>query len=238
MTRYVEDTYAKIAQAYTDEFFSDTSDLPLINHLVEKLKAGSKVLDIGSGPGQFSRFLSDKGFAVDGIDNSSEMLSIARAKAPGITFTKMDMRSLSFPDECFDGILAAYSIIHIPTDELGGVLAEIRRVLKTGGYAMFIVQKGEADQVLDEPLAKGEKIFMNFFNTERLNDLLADAGFEIVKQGTNKQASEEVMSSEVIYTLVAHARPTKAFTDVVGALIGTPPVNNEELVKHNQQRNN
>jgi len=228
MTKYVEDTYAKIAQAYADEFFSDTSDLPSINQLVEKLEAGAKVLDIGSGPGQFAKFLNDKGFAVEGIDNSDEMLSIAKAKVPDVTFTKMDMRSLSFPDSCFDGVLAAYAIIHIPTDELDGVFAEMKRVLKPDGYILFIVQQGEADQVLDEPLVKGEKIFVNFFNTERLNALLAEAGFEIINQDIKTQPSED-LSSEVIYTLAAHAKPTKAFTDVVDAMAHTPPISNEEL---------
>ncbi len=203
MTPYVEDTYAKIAQAYTDEFFDDKADLPFVDKLVSVLSQGARILDIGSGPGQFSKYLTEKGFKVEGIDVSDEMLVIARSKVPEVGFAKMDMRKLEFADHAFDGILAAYSIIHIPTPELPGVLAEMKRVLKPGGYALFIVQEGEADQVVDEPLAEGEKVFMNFFSTGRLNDLLTSAGLKIIEQRIGEQTSEEVLSSKVIFTLAS-----------------------------------
>jgi ubiquinone/menaquinone biosynthesis C-methylase UbiE len=202
MTKYVEDIYAKIAQAYTDEFFDDKADLPFVDILAGALPRGAKVLDIGCGPGQFSNYLTEKGFAVEGVDVSDEMLAIARAKVPDVSFKKMDMRKLTFADHTFDGILAAYSVIHIPTPELPSVLSEMKRILKPGGCALFIVQEGEADQIVDEPLAKGEKVFMNFFSKERLNHLLTSTGFEIIEQGVGEQTSEEVLSSKIIFTLV------------------------------------
>ena len=203
MTKFVEDTYANIAQVYSDKFFDDVTDLPLVNLLAEALSFGSKVLDLGCGPGQFSKYLSEKGFRVEGVDNSGEMLTIANKKVPGIAFRKMDMRHLDYADETFDAILAAYSIIHIPTEELETVCREIRRVLKHSGYALFITQQGKPDQVLDEPLAPGEKIFMNFFTKERIETLLAANGFELVAQKSIHQNGSEVLSNTVIGTLAA-----------------------------------
>lgn len=205
MTRFVEDTYAKTAQAYAKEFFGDRPELRFINLLIKNLKQGSKILDLGSGPGQFAKYLSKKGFTVEGIDSSDEMLAIARARVPAVPFTKMDMRELSFTDHEFDAVLAAYSIIHIPTAELSGVLAEIKRVLKADGYALFIVQQGKPDQLLDVPWAKGEKIFVNFFTKTRISDLLLQAGFSIIQQDTAEQASKEVLSSSIVIALVKPA---------------------------------
>jgi ubiquinone/menaquinone biosynthesis C-methylase UbiE len=88
-----------------------------------------------------------------------------------------------------------------PTAELPDVLDEIKRVLKPQGKVLFIVQRGEADQIMDEPLAEGEKIFMNFFTIERLNDLLTEADFKILEQGNATQEIEDVLSSTIIYTL-------------------------------------
>jgi ubiquinone/menaquinone biosynthesis C-methylase UbiE len=203
MTRYVEETYAKIAQAYNDEFFDDTSDLPLINSLVGQLNVGSKILDIGSGPGQLALYLSRQGFEVEGIDSSDEMLVIARKRVPNVTFTKMDMRALEYPDETFDGILASYSIIHIPTAELGGVLPEIKRVLKVGGAALFVTQEGEADQIVDEPLTEGGKIFMNCFTKERIARVLGETGFKLLSQATINHGNGDVTRTTSIGTLVA-----------------------------------
>ena len=201
MTRFVEDTYSKIAQAYTDEFFDDTFDVPFIDCLMNAVKPGGKILDIGSGPGQFSAYIKKHGFVVQGVDTSEAMIKIANAMVADVKFSNMDMRQLTFADATFDGILAAYSIIHIPTKELPSVLLEMHRVLKQPGYALFIVQEGQPDQIVDEPLARGEKIFMNFFTESRLNALLAEAGFTVVSGGKVDQASEDALSSSVIWTL-------------------------------------
>src|SRR6185369_1068804 len=159
MTDFVEDTYAKIAKAYAEEFFDDRADLPVIDKLVGLVPAGSRVLDVGCGPGQFSQYLMGHGLVAEGIDTSDEMLTIAREKVPNGSFSKMDMRRLQYADKSFEAVLLAYSLIHIPTPEIPNVLKELKRVLKPGGLVLIIAQKGAADQVLDEPLAEGEKIF-------------------------------------------------------------------------------
>lgn len=81
------------------------------------------------------------------------MLAIARIKTADVPFQKMDMRQLEFADHTFDGVLAAYSIIHIPTPELPGVLAEIARILKPGGHALFITQQGTGEQTCAEVMS-------------------------------------------------------------------------------------
>jgi ubiquinone/menaquinone biosynthesis C-methylase UbiE len=201
MTDFVEDTYAKIAEAYADEFFEDTADLPVIDKFLSRLCTNSKVLDVGCGPGQFSQYLMQHGYIVEGIDTSEEMLDIARQKVPSGSFRKMDMRMLEYSDKSFDAVLAAYSLIHIPTSELPGVLHEIKRVLTDGGIVLFMAQQGEADKVLDEPLAKGEKIFVNFFSRERLNRLLVDAGFDVIEEGDIVQTNNDVLASTVLYAI-------------------------------------
>lgn len=203
MTKYVESTYAKIATEYAEQFFDGTSDLPLVKLLTDRLSIAARVLDIGCGPGQFTKLLIQHGFVTEGIDTTEEMLVIARQKVLGARFVNMDMRRLKYPDQFFDGILAAYSIIHMPTDELPGVLAEMRRVMKKNGYALFIVQQGDPDQILDEPLAAGEKIFANFFSIERLSSLLTDSGFVIVNTVEAEQASGDVLSNKVIAILAS-----------------------------------
>lgn len=201
MTRYVEDTYEIIARAYSEEFFDDKSDLPLINLLADSLRANATILDLGCGPGQFTSYLHEKGYLVEGIDNSTQMLQIAREKVPTGKFKKMDMRKLDYPNDMFDGVLAAYSLIHIPTKELNGVIDEIKRVLKPDGLVLAITQEGEPDQIMDEPLATGKKIFVNFFSKERIAVQFVSSGFKVIQQRTITQSNEDVLSSTSIGTL-------------------------------------
>lgn len=88
-------------------------DVPYIDKFLDKLPAKAKILDVGSGPGQFAKHMIEKGFEVVGIDFSQEMVAIAKNKVPSVDFHHMDMRQLDIPDNTFDGVFSAYSLIHI-----------------------------------------------------------------------------------------------------------------------------
>lgn len=194
-------TYEKIARDYAQQYFGDLVDLPYINEFLALLPSGAKILDVGSGPGQFSQHMLAKGFQVTGIDFSEEMLKIAREKVPSGSFEHMDMRQLTFPNDCFDGLFAAYSLIHIPSEEIEATLRGFNRVLKKNGYLELAVQQGEADQIIDEPFLPSEKMFFNFFTQERLNSFLTAAGFTVVSQKLMSVIDAETMSDKVIYTI-------------------------------------
>lgn len=195
-------TYEKIAKSYSDQYFHDLSDASHIDLFLEKLPAAASVIDIGCGPGQFSQYMQQKDYAVLGIDASREMLEIARRKAPGAEFKHMDMRRLDIADESADGLLVAYSLIHIPTIELRSTLKGFLRILRAGGYMLLITQKGEADQVVGTPLGKDHQMFFNFFTQERLREELEMCDFEIISQEEKPSHDPESISEHVIYTLV------------------------------------
>jgi ubiquinone/menaquinone biosynthesis C-methylase UbiE len=168
ISKFVVSTYNKIADTYTNQYFNDLTDTPYIDKFINTIQFNAKILDIGCGPGTFSRYLKEKGFDVKGIDLSEEMLHIAENKLPDIKFKLMDMRQISYPDESFDGLFAAYSLIHIPSEEAHDTLEGFHRILKPAGKIMIIVQGGESDRIADEPLKKGEKIFINFFTKKKV----------------------------------------------------------------------
>ncbi len=187
--KYVKDTYEKITDEYVKEYVNDFSDTPYIDSFLSFLPQNASILDVGSGPGQFSDYMQKKGFTVQGIDTSPAMLKVARAKFPNVEFSEMDMCTLNFPKNNFDGLLVAYSLIHVPSYEIDDVLHELNGVLKVGGYMHVIAQQGETDQIVAEPLKAGEKIFVNFFSLKLLIKHLTDAKFEIIE-------AKEVSSSD------------------------------------------
>jgi ubiquinone/menaquinone biosynthesis C-methylase UbiE len=130
------------------------------------------------------------------------MIKIAREKLPKVEFKLMDMRQLDYPVDYFDGILAAYSLIHIASQEIPETLKGFYRVLKPNGLFGIIAQKGKADQVVNEPLKAGEKMFFNFFTKERLGKFLTEAGFKLKYQEEAVLDDEEgSLSNRVIYTI-------------------------------------
>src|SRR5712664_2426173 len=98
--KMVEDGYDKIYQLYherrIDRFWSVAPDL---DAFVDRLPAGSVILDVGCGSGYIASKLEKQGFAVTGIDISTKMLELARNNAPRSTFLGMNMNRLEFPKE-------------------------------------------------------------------------------------------------------------------------------------------
>lgn len=195
------DTYNHIASKYADTYFDDTEDIPAIDEFLERLTPGANILDAGCGVGQFTKYMRTKGFSVVSIDASDEMLAIAKSKVPDGAFRKMDMRHLTFGPNSFHGILAAYSLIHIPESEIHDTLVGFHRVLAPGGFLLAITQRGVHDHWVDEPFAPGMKVFFNFFTREGIAEDLAAAEFTVLSQ-TEKDTTDSYSGSDaVIYTV-------------------------------------
>lgn len=201
-TKFAIAGYEKIAKKYTNLYYDDKSDLVFFNKFLTYLTKGAKVLDVGCGPGTFTQHLLNQGFAVEGIDLSITMIKIAMGKLPQVKFKLMDMRRLDYPNNNFEAIFTAYSLIHVASEEISKTLKGFYRILKPDGLLGIIVQKGKADQIVDEPLKAGEKMFFNFFTKERLEKFLTDAGFKLeFQEEAVLEDTEGSGSDRVIYTI-------------------------------------
>ncbi len=106
------------------------------------------VLDVACGTGDMAVSLVERGCTVTGIDLSEEMLSIARQKAPMVTFMIADAEHLPFPDASFDAVTCAFGVRNFVHLEQG--LNEMLRVLKPGGQ-LVIIELATPDSPLVKP---------------------------------------------------------------------------------------
>ena len=97
-----------------------------------------------------ARYLAERGVKVCGIDLSPAMVERAQQLNPGIEFTQGNMLALDVKDEAFAGIVAFYSIIHIPREQVVIALREFKRVLRHGGWLLLAFHIGEGVKHLDE----------------------------------------------------------------------------------------
>ena len=108
---------------------------------------GGPVADVGCGPGHVTAHLRDLGLDAFGIDLSPGMVKVARRDHPGVRFEVGSMTDLDLPDASVGGLIAWFSLIHVPDDELGSVLAQFRRVVRPGGYVLLGFHAGEGTKL-------------------------------------------------------------------------------------------
>jgi arsenite methyltransferase len=125
--------------------------------MVADLKAGEKVLDLGSGGGidvlLSARRVGPTGFAY-GVDMTDEMLELARANATkagasNVEFVKGTIEDIPLPDGSVD-VVISNCVINLSTDK-PAVLAEMFRVLTPGGRI------GISDVVAEDHLTEADR---------------------------------------------------------------------------------
>ncbi|GAB3834290.1 class I SAM-dependent methyltransferase [Dactylosporangium cerinum] len=131
----VRDAYTAIADIYIGLFGTSeqvhAEDLAFIGrHLT--IRPGT-VLDAGCGPGHITGYLRSLGVDARGIDMVPEFIAYAKAAHPDGEYQLGSIRHLDLEDGSLAGVLAWFSLIHLPPEEIDGALAELRRVLAPGG---------------------------------------------------------------------------------------------------------
>jgi SAM-dependent methyltransferase len=95
-------------------------------------EGGGPVADVGCGPGHVTAHLHELGVDAFGIDLSPAMIDIARHTYPGLRFGVGSMTDLPIADASVTGLLAFWSLIHVPDDAVPTVFGHFRRVLRPG----------------------------------------------------------------------------------------------------------
>jgi len=97
--------------------------------LVSRVPTGARVLDVATGTGAVALELQARGCTVTGIDQSPEMLSVARAR--GLDVHEARAEALPFRDAEFEALTFTYLLRYV--DDPVATLRELRRVVEPGG---------------------------------------------------------------------------------------------------------
>ncbi|MFE3163414.1 class I SAM-dependent DNA methyltransferase [Streptomyces sp. NPDC059224] len=187
-TDFIETTrtsYDTIAKEYSAAYPGRPErpvDMSLIGAFAQLVKANgtAPVADLGSGPGHITAHLHELGVPAFGIDLSPAMITLAREAYPALRFHRGSMTSLDLPDATLGGILALYSIIHIPDAHLPATFAGFHRVLVSGGHVLLAFQKDERPGLhLTERF--GHEIDLRYYwrPAYAVSDMLVKAGLEV-----------------------------------------------------------
>ena len=179
------DCYDKTAKKYAEKFIDELNhkhlDRILLKHFVDENINKGKLIDLGCGPGQTTKFIADQELTdIVGIDISQEMITVANEINPHLQFEVADILKLNYADNTFGSAIAFYSIVHFEDEQIRIAFEEIKRVLKEDGQFLFSFHTGEQVVHLDEFLGERVNIDFNFFDTDKIIELVTRTGFEII----------------------------------------------------------
>ncbi len=178
-TNTVKRGYDKIAKNYQEwrQRFSNFSQFKEFSKLLQK---NAKVLDVGCGTGiPVAKFLVEKGYDLTGIDISPEMVNLAEKNVPKGKFIRMDMTKMNFKRDAFDGVVAAYSLIHVPKEKHENLIKKVATILKTNG--IFIFSVGIKEEEFHSKFLEAE-MFWSYYSPQKYLGLLKQEGFEILSE--------------------------------------------------------
>lgn len=130
------------ARGYYPEFSQALANLLPGLFIQFEIPGTGKLLDLACGEGSFALEMAKKGWVVSGIDQSEEMLRLARRRAADadihVEFSQQDMRDFSLPDQ-FDLVTCWFDSLNylLRIEDVQSAFARAYAALKPGGWFIF-----------------------------------------------------------------------------------------------------
>lgn len=178
-TQLVADGYDAIGETFAEwreRIVGDPRD-EWEDELATRLPPGARVLELGCGPGTpETRRLAER-FRLTGVDISPNQVERARATIPAAEFLCADFTELELPPASFDGVIAFYTLNHVPRELLAPLLGNAHDWLEPGG--VLCVAFGTSDNAGWTGEWLGAPTFFASFPPETNSRLVREAGFAI-----------------------------------------------------------
>lgn len=167
------------AGAFSNELDRKPLDRALLAALIEETAAGSLIADVGCGPGHVAAWLHAHGARALGIDLSPGMVEVARAAYPDVEYRVGDMRTLPAEEGEWGAVVAFYSIIHLPPEDLKPAFRDFRRVLRPDGLVLIAFHCGS--EVVHRDEWWGHEVSLDFHLLEipAVETAMSSAGFAV-----------------------------------------------------------
>lgn len=104
---------------------------PLYKSFLQCLQPGAKILDAGCGSGRDTAAFLKRGYQVSAFDASEKMCELA-SQYTGIHVQKLRLEDFHH-QECYNGIWACASLLHLPVESQHKVVDEFLKALSPNG---------------------------------------------------------------------------------------------------------
>ncbi len=206
MNNYEEtqQTWNKVASLYQDKFM----DLDVYNETYDLIcnsikKPDAKILEIGCGPGNITKYLLGKrpDFDVFGIDVAPNMIALAKNNNPTATFSVMDCRQIDELETKYDGIVCGFCLPYLSPADCTKFINDCNHLLEENGLIYISFVEGEPSESGFKVASTGDRSYFYFYDLADLTIQLKENKFDdiqVFKVAYNRSATENEMHTIVI----------------------------------------
>lgn len=184
-------TYNQIAQHWHEDHLNDDWWIESTTKFISLFKPGNSILDIGCAGGKKSAFIKEHDLAVTGIDISEEMIKLAQARAPEVTFHVLDLENIDQLPGTFDGLFMQAVLLHVPKSQAPATIKKLVEKLKPGGYFYIAVKEQCPGKPPEEILTENNygypyQRFFSYYQPEEIEDYFKQAGLTVISEDISR----------------------------------------------------
>ena len=214
MDRYKEtfETWNKVAALYQDKFmyldlYNDTYDV--VSTSITKQHA--KILDVGCGPGNITKYLLSKrpDFDILGIDIAPKMIEFAKTNNPTANFAVMDSRDINTLKTKYDAIMVGFCLPYLSQAESNKLISDTFHLLNDNGLLYLSFVEGDPTKSEFKTSSEG-RVYFHFHNLDNVKSQLIESKFIDLKvfKVDYKRTATELET----HTIVTARKPESTMT--------------------------
>jgi cyclopropane fatty-acyl-phospholipid synthase-like methyltransferase len=186
----MQNPYDHIAEQWHSNFRGQTyieRVLSYVDRILDGLPSGAKVLDLGCGTGNpIAKYIVQRGYQLTGVDQSKEMLRIARQVVSEAELIHANMVEIEFRDK-FSAAVAWDSVFHVERKHHSAIYHKLASSLEIGGRLLLSVggsdaggsTSGDSDTEGFTSEMFGQTFYYSGYAPKVARKLLEAEGFEI-----------------------------------------------------------
>lgn len=146
----------------------DAGDQPGLVELLKALEPGSRLLEIGSGPGWDADWLEERGLAVRRTDGAESFVQLQASRGRQAERLDVIHDPLGGP---YDGLIALHVLQHVEREHLPSVFARIAESIRDGGVFLLALREGQGESA--EIGSKGNEYYVALWPRSEIIAILA-----------------------------------------------------------------
>jgi 2-polyprenyl-3-methyl-5-hydroxy-6-metoxy-1,4-benzoquinol methylase len=179
-----EEIFNKYAHDYESKFM----DLSLYHNsfdlfLKSIIKRNAKVLEIGCGPGNISKYLLEQrpDLQLTAIDIAANMIELAKKNCPKAEFNILDARNISSLGKKFDAIISGFCLPYLSREEAEKLIKDCADLLNEDGVLYLSTMEDDYSKSGLKTNSGGDQTMMYYHEAKYLLAAFEKNDFEVIR---------------------------------------------------------